>query len=590
MLFRTMRWRIAVPYILLILLSMAALSLYLSERARSAYVSDLQARLVSQADWLAASFGDELARDGQPSSLSPLVEQYAGLIGARITIVAPDGTVLGDSEQDPATMDNHGLRAAVLAALARGQGMSIRFSRTLGYDMMYVAVRALAEDRVLGVVRVALPLERVSATVTQLRNPLVVAALLTSAVALLLAIFIAERMARPVRRLTSVVERFASGDLHARLFPSTRDEVGALTRSFNQMAETLRVNIGTLQSERARLAGVLEHMADGVLIADGDGHVSLINPAAARLLQTSAELVEGRPIGQVTRHHRIIGLWQAWQQTGAEQVELVELGKAGPFVQIIVTPLQGAEPGSALVMLQDLTRVRRLETVRRDFLSNISHELRTPLASLRALSETLHEGALEDPPAARHFLERIDTEVDAMTQMVQELLELSRIESRQAPLRLEAVPVADLVGPPMERLAPQAARANVSLRADLAAELPSVLADVAQIRQVMVNLLHNAIKFTPAGGSIVVAAQARDREVVVSVRDSGIGIAQEDLPRIFERFYKSDRARSGGGTGLGLAIANHIVRAHGGRIWAESVEGRGSTFLMALPLAPAEQS
>ncbi|MHB1294592.1 MAG: ATP-binding protein [Anaerolineae bacterium] len=587
---RTLRWRIAVPYILLILLSTATLSLYLAGRIRAAYVSDLDAKLVSQAEWLADSFGEELAGDGDPSTLSASVERYAGLVGARITVIGLDGTVLSDSEQDPSAMDNHGRRPEVLAALERGQGTSVRYSATLGYDMMYVAVPARWQGQVSGVVRVALPLTRVSATVAQLRRPMLVAALLTAAVALLLAIVIAGRTTRPIRRLTAVVERFADGDLHARLFPQTRDEVGALASSFNQMADALRANIGKVQSERARLAGVLEHMADGVLIADGDGRVSLMNPAAARLLRAGVDVAQGRSFAQVARHHRLIALWQAWQETGAEQVEVVELGKSGPFVQAIVTPLQGTEPGSALVMLQDLTRVHQLETVRRDFISNISHELRTPLASLKALSETLNEGALEDPPAARHFLERIDAEVDAMTQMVQELLDLSRIESRQAPPRLEAVAAADLIGPPMERLGPQVARANLSLRADMPETLPRVLADVAQMRQVFVNLLHNATKFTPPGGSITISAQEVGREVVISVRDTGIGIAQEDLSRIFERFYKSDRARRGGGTGLGLAIASHIVRAHGGRIWAESVEGRGSTFLVALPVAPLAES
>jgi two-component system phosphate regulon sensor histidine kinase PhoR len=238
-----------------------------------------------------------------------------------------------------------------------------------------------------------------------------------------------------------------------------------------------------------------------------------------------------------------------------------------------------------LVVLQDLTRIRRLETVRRDFVSNISHELRTPLASLKALVDTLRDGGLEDAPAARRFLDRMEAEVDALAQMVQELLELSRIESGQVPFHLSPTPISDVVLPAVERLRPQAKRAGVEIRIEIPAGIPRVLADGERVQQIVTNLVHNAIKFTPSGGTIQVSAEPREDDVLILVRDTGVGISAEDLPRIFERFYKVDRARSGSGTGLGLSIAKHIVQGHGGTIWAESTEDQGSTFYFTLPAA-----
>jgi len=249
---------------------------------------------------------------------------------------------------------------------------------------------------------------------------------------------------------------------------------------------------------------------------------------------------------------------------------------------VVATPLSG--DGGCLAHIQDLTELRRLEMIRQDFISNISHELRTPIASVKALAETLNEGAVEDPSVAKDFLSRINAEADKLAQMVQELGELSRIESGEAPLQIRSINIAEAIGHAVDRLRAQADRAELKLDIDSPPTLPEVLADEARVEQVLVNLIHNAIKFTPSGGRISISAKAKDNDIMVSVADTGIGIPPDDLPRIFERFYKADKSRTGGGTGLGLAIAKHIVEAHDGRIWAESVEGKGSNFNFTLPL------
>ena len=583
--FHTIRFRIAIPYVVLILLVMAGLILYLSDFVRDVYLADLQASLTAQARLLADALQAPLSQ-GQPAEvLDPLAKRYASLLGARTTLIRADGVVLGESHEDRAAMDNHLHRPEVQQALARGTGASIRFSRTVGYNMMYVAVPVQVEEQVVGIARLALPLDQIEGNVAHLRRVILVATVAATLLAIALAFLIAGRTTHPVRQLTRVAEQLAAGNLNARLFPTTRDEVGQLTRAFNQMADQLREKMARLSAEQSRLAAVLHHMADGVLITGAAGEIQLVNPAAARLLGTTEAEALGRSFAQVTRHHRLIEVWERCRTRGEEQVEVVETGRFGPFLRVIATPLPETDPQGYLVILQDLTEIRRLETVRRDFIANVSHELRTPLASLRALVDTLRDAALEDPPAARRFLDRAEVEVDALTQMVQELLELSRIESGQVPLQMEPVEVADVVVPPTERLRPQAERAGLRVLFDLPADLPPVLADLERAQQVVTNLVHNAVKFTPAGGVVTVSARPAGPHVRVSVQDTGRGIPAEDLGRIFERFYKADRARSGGGTGLGLAIARHIVQAHGGRIWAESVEGRGSTFFFTLPVA-----
>jgi two-component system phosphate regulon sensor histidine kinase PhoR len=583
--FRRLRWRIALPYMALVLVATLGLTVYVSDQVRLVRLADLEAQLLADARLLAGSVTPLLQEGANPEALDELARSWAGRLEARVTIIGADGTVLGESHEDRTQMDNHLLRPEVQQALKTGQGSSMRFSATLDYEMMYAAVRIQAsEGQTLGVMRVALPLDQIEANVGRLRQSIVLAGLVVALLAALLAVLIAGRTTQPLRQLTAVAGRLAAGDLDARLFPSSRDEVGQLTRAFDHMADQIRAQVTTLAEEQGRLAAVLDHMADGVLITDGSGQVRLVNAAAARLLDTSEERALGRSFAQVAPYHPLIELWKACREQGEEQIEMVEVSRQGLFLQAFVTPFEEADAEGYLVILQDLTRIRRLETVRRDFISNISHELRTPLAGLKALVDTLRGGAIKDPPAAKRFLKRMDAEVDALTQMVEELLELSRIESGQAPLRLAPTPVAEVVVPPVDRLRPQAERAGLEFTVLLPPGLPPVLADADRARLVLTNLVHNAVKFTPPGGRITVAARPAGDDVVFSVQDTGVGIPAEDLPRIFERFYKADRARSGGGTGLGLAIAKHIVQGHGGRLWAESVEGQGSTFYFTLPV------
>jgi len=356
------------------------------------------------------------------------------------------------------------------------------------------------------------------------------------------------------------------------------------------MAVKLQSELEAQEIERRRIQNVFQVMTDGVLIVDAHGTVQMINPAAETMFGVEKQKVIGRSLAEGLRHHQVVELWQSSQQSGKLQSALLEISTQRLFLEGFARPMEDNPSANTLLLFNNLTRQRHLETVRRDFISNLSHELRTPLASLKALTETLQSGALDDPPAAHRFLQRMETEVDALTQMVAELLELSRIESGRVPLQLKPVNAKEVITSAVDRLHLQAERVRLSLHVRCPDDLPSVLADFTRLEQVLVNLLHNAIKFTQPGGEVWVEAtlqkgdNGHSGQVVFSVKDTGVGISPNDLPRIFERFYKADRARSSGGTGLGLAIARHTIETHQGKIWAESVEGKGSTFYFSIPV------
>ena len=353
-----------------------------------------------------------------------------------------------------------------------------------------------------------------------------------------------------------------------------------LSNAIASLRATLDLQLSTINSENARLSTVLEQLTDGVIIVDANGFIQFANPAAQRLFEISDAL--GHSVIEVVRNHQLVDVWRRCHQTNEMQSESVELPLRRQFLQIIAIP--DTHASGSLLLVQDLTRVRKLETVRRDFISNISHELRTPLASLKALTETLQSGALSDPEAGPRFLSRINAEVDALTQMAQELLDLSRIESGQVELILAPLAPKSLITSAAERMRMQAERAGLKLLVKCEDDLPNIRADKSRLEQVLVNLLHNAVKFTKPGGEVALEAESVSGGVRFAVRDTGVGIPAESLSRIFERFYRVDKSRTGSDTGLGLSISKHIIEAHGGKIWAESDEGRGSVFYFVIPL------
>jgi two-component system phosphate regulon sensor histidine kinase PhoR len=452
--------------------------------------------------------------------------------------------------------------------------------------MLYVAVPITVEGQVLGIARLALPLVEVERSVNILIASVMLSMAIATVLVILAAAIIARRATHPIEQLTQAARGIAAGELEQKIPVLTSDESGQLAKAFNEMSSSLKNLVSEISDEKSKLATILSNIADGVIMTDNEGRLMLANQAAERIFGFEEKRAIGKHLIETVRDYEIDRTLKSCLETAKEQTTQLDFGPGRRFLRVIAVPLMADGLTGALLLFQDLTELKSLQTMRRELVGNISHELRTPLAGIKAIVETLQDGAVSNKKVARDFLSSIDTEVDRMMQMVMELTELSRIESGRGDLELEMVNLNSLIEDVIERFKPQAERKGVALSANLFIGLPLVQADKDRIYQVITNLVHNAIKFTPRNGKVNISAELSQNSVLVKVSDTGIGISKEDLPRIFERFYKTDKARAGEGAGLGLAIAKHVIQAHGGNIWVESKEDRGSTFFFDLPLQP----
>ena len=571
---RSIRARVFLGAVLAVVIAFVVVALAVPTIARDHEIDVVGARLTSD-----ATLAADLARDGfraaDPSILDPLAHRIASDAGIRVTFIATDGRVLGESDTDYRTMENHATRPEVVPALAGSSGRAVRQSATLGPDLLYVAVPVRDGGRVVGVSRVALPLVAVDALASRLALSLIAGAVAAALVALAVSYVVARAITRPIERITDAAERDADADLRDVRGPI---EVERLAAALHRASNAVREERAATQAERDHLAALIDELGDAIFISDG-GRIALANAAARRIAGPDAV---GRRLVEVIRDHEALEVLDA-ARDGREHVATIERSDPRRFSRVIVRPLEG---GQVLVVVQDLTTLRRLETMRSDFVANVSHELRRPITALKAMAETLEEGALNDPDAARDFVGRMHREIDGLAQLVNELLALTRIESGAEPLSLETRTPGALLADSARRMGPLAARAGVSLLVE-PTSASEVRVDPGRVDQVLTNLVHNAVKFTPAGGTVRLSAEDDAAWVIFTVSDTGAGIDAADLDRIFERFYKADRARSSEGTGLGLAIAKHLVQSHGGHIEASSAgAGRGATFRFTLPRAP----
>jgi two-component system phosphate regulon sensor histidine kinase PhoR len=537
---------------------------------------------VNEAELVANISASSFADPAQQVNLNVVAQTIGAEINTRITFIALDGTVLGDNDQTAASMENHATRPEVQAALAGNIGQDTRYSTTLREYMMYAAVPVLSQGQKIGVARVALPLTTVESSVNSEVLTIITAVVIAAILFILIAALIARMITKPVRQITKAAVGITAGNLGQQIEIRTNDEIGRLAHAFNEMSQNLKTTIAAIVDERGNLATVLTNLTDGVVMTDAEEKLLLTNPAAERLFNFNKENVNGHPLIEAVHDYEIDEIVKKCLSTTHEQTAQLETN--GRFIRVIAVPITTGRSYSTLVLFQDLTELRNLQTMRRELIGNISHDLRTPIAGIKAMVETLQDTAIDDKQVALDFLTRINGEVDRLTQMVTELTELSHIETGKAELRRVPTNLNYLIEEVVGQMRPQAESKPVTITTDFNSNLPVIKVDKDRIRQTLTNLVHNAIKFNNPGGKVTITTTFHNESAIVSMSDTGIGISKEDLPHIFERFYKADKARSQGGSGLGLAIAKHTIQAHGGNISVKSEEGKGTTITFDLPL------
>ena len=407
-------------------------------------------------------------------------------------------------------------------------------------------------------------------------------AVIVAAILFLLVEFLITRMITgPIKRITKAADSIAAGNLDQQIPIMTNDEIGRLARAFNEMSQNLQTTMANIVDERSNLATVLANLTDGVVMTNSEESILLVNSAAERLFNFQETNVIGHTLIEVLHDYEIDEVVKKSISSGHEQN--AQLESAGRFLRVIVVPISPGRSSATLVLFQDLTELRNLQTMRRELIGNISHDLKTPIAGIKAMVETLQDGAINDKKAASDFLTRIEGEVDRLTHMVSEITELSRIESGKTELKKEPIDINMVIREVVAQMTPLADGSQVIITTSLTPGLPIVKIDKDRIRQTSINLVHNAVKFNHPGGKITISTNFNKEFVIVSVSDTGTGISKEDLPHIFERFYKGDKSRAKGGSGLGLAIAKHTIQAHGGNISVKSEQGNGSTFSFTIP-------
>jgi two-component system phosphate regulon sensor histidine kinase PhoR len=584
-------WKLYAGYMALIVLTTTLVGIMVAQRIVRESLQETQNMLQAHAILLR-----DIAVPMLEASIDVGLQRRLHLLGTaistRFTVIRADGTIVADSDEEPSHTDNHASRPEIIAARTQGFGTATRFSHTVHKRMMYVALPVQVHDQLVGYVRTALPLTIVDSRLAYLRTIVFLGAGIAAVVGLLVGLFFARRVTQPLTSMTTIAASIASENYDQQVQTRARDEIGTLAGAFNRVTSRLRERMETLAREHNQLLAILGSMVEGVIAVDREERVVHMNQAAGTILHALPETSIGNHIWEITRVRPVVEiLTDTIRGTGelVREVQIVEQ-PSDQRVELHASPLRNShgELTGAVVVLHDVTELRRLENVRREFVANVSHELRTPVTTIKGFIETLRDGTLDDREQAEYFLEIIARHADRLHAIIEDLLSLSRLEqgAEAAELPRTETVLADVLQAAVQDCAAKAMARQVTVTVACDSALRARI-NAPLLEQAIVNLLNNAINYSKDNSKIWLEANQDGSELAIQVRDQGIGIPQQHLPRLFERFYRVDKARSRerGGTGLGLAIVKHITLAHGGRVSVTSAVGQGSTFSLHLPMA-----
>jgi two-component system, OmpR family, phosphate regulon sensor histidine kinase PhoR len=585
-------WQIYPAFLFIVLLSIIPVTWYADHSMRRFFLHqtsrDLEARARLVEDRILPLL-DPLNRE----VINEVCKRMGKQADTRITVIGPEGTVYGDSDHDPLTMDNHIDRPEVRAALRQGKGESIRYSRTLQRKLMYEGIAIRKGGRIGAVIRTSIPVDLVDAVLRTIQIRIALAGFFIVLISAALSYLISRRISRPFEEIQKLAEAYSRGYFETRIPAFNGKEIERIAKAMKGMADEMRDRIETITRQRNELNAVLSSMIEGVIAVDLDGKVLSINGTAGRLFQIDPVRSTGRTIEELSRNPRLTGfVARALDEGDAFEEDMaVRVGTEDRILNVRSTSLQDSEGGhiGTLLVIADVTHIRELENMRRDFVANVSHEIKTPITAVKGFVETLLDGALENPGDARRFLGIIEKHTRRLEAIVEDLLSLSRIEQEGelAKMVFAEFGLKRVLESAIQLCKAKAEPKGIKISLDCPDELRAN-GNARLLEQAVVNLLDNAVQYSPRESSILVHAGNVDGGTKISVRDQGCGIAAEHIQRIFERFYRVDkgRSRSIGGTGLGLAIVKHIVQAHGGKITLDSAPGKGSTFTIHLDLKP----
>ncbi|MHB8171836.1 MAG: two-component system histidine kinase PnpS [Thermincolia bacterium] len=586
--FKRLHWRLTFLYLSLFLIAFLIAGQYLLPSLQDFLIENREDHLIVDARAISEVITPYLEK-GDLQSLDARVKKMGKNIGVRITVIGQDGTVLGETELNPATMDNHRSRPEVKRALEGKTGTSVRYSDSVKEKMMYAAIPLYKGEQISAVLRLSLPVSDVEESMDGIKMMVIATTAIALLTSTLLAFWVARRFTKPIRELAHMVEGIAQGDFERRVGNAGSTEVDQIAQTISQVAWHLKDNLNVISREKNKVKAILASLVEGVVATDREGRIILVNRAAELMFSMKEEVVKGKYILEAIRNHEIETYTQEVLRFGQNLTKEDRIFPGSDMVfKINISPIRTIDGWvmGAVLVFRDVTELRALEQMRTEFVANVSHELRTPLTSIKGFVETLLDGAMDQPHVARRFLEIINEETDRFYRLITDLLSLARLETPSAQLPDEPVSLAKVLEKVMAVLEPLARDKDIRINLELEANLPGVRIGEDLLGQVLMNLLDNAIKFTPVGGWITVRGKELPGLLEMQVSDTGIGIPPESLPRLFERFYRVDKARSRemGGTGLGLSIVKHILERYGQKITVESRLGQGTTFTFTLPL------